>query len=404
MAKLAKYLCLHGHDVLIVTSFVSAGQTQDESLLSDIPSDATVLRYQSSSILLRLLGTNEYGNGFVARATRKVLRPIVAARVLPDLEILWTKDAKEKILADLSAWKPEVILSSSSPYSMHLLAAELSLVLHVPYVADFRDPWVRNHFAPPSAKNLTRHMALEESVVNSAACLTVVSRPMVDLLRQDHRGLLENKITCIPNGYDEADFLSYHPQRSSAFTILFAGSIYGPIRLDPLVDAVRELKRELADDRPVRLQIIGQSSSKATAVAQSLALVGVEVDIRGYQPHEELIRTYETANVLLVIIPKTRGSSLVYTGKIFEYLRTGKDILCLAGAGVATDLVRETNTGLTADPDDPKAILVALQTLYRAWSVGQTACGPSRGLEVYSRETIAREFEAVLTQAVRGPK
>jgi len=97
MAKLAKYLCLHGHDVLIVTSFVSAGQTQDESLLSDIPSDATVLRYQSSSILLRLLGTNEYGNGFVARATRKVLRPIVAARVLPDLEILWTKDAKEKI-------------------------------------------------------------------------------------------------------------------------------------------------------------------------------------------------------------------------------------------------------------------------------------------------------------------
>jgi hypothetical protein len=63
------------------------------------------------------------------------------------------------------------------------------------------------------------------------------------------------------------------------------------------------------------------------------------------------------AAVLLLVVPAAGGIGN-HTGKLFNYLASGRPILALAPAGnVAAELIRESRSGVAVPPDDVDAVV-----------------------------------------------
>jgi len=89
-------------------------------------------------------------------------------------------------------------------------------------------------------------------------------------------------------------------------------------------------------------------------------------------PHRENIAQIMQATALLLYIPSGENTESILTGKIFDYLRSGKPILAIVPPrGLAAKLVTEAGTGLVADHLDAPAIAANLNELYQKWESGK---------------------------------
>jgi glycosyltransferase involved in cell wall biosynthesis len=70
------------------------------------------------------------------------------------------------------------------------------------------------------------------------------------------------------------------------------------------------------------------------------------------------------------LIPEAGGRGKgVLSGKVFEYLAAERPILAAVPPdGAAAELIRETNAGVVAAPDDVEGLAAALRTLHDAWA------------------------------------
>src|SRR5204862_7577376 len=94
----------------------------------------------------------------------------------------------------------------------------------------------------------------------------------------------------------------------------------------------------------------------------------------GYGDHGAAVAEMAAADVLLFYAPAfVRGPS----GKIYEYLISGRPILCVAGNdNFAFGLVQELGAGPCAEPGDQAAIEEAIEGLYRRWQHDELAVRP----------------------------
>jgi glycosyltransferase involved in cell wall biosynthesis len=110
----------------------------------------------------------------------------------------------------------------------------------------------------------------------------------------------------------------------------------------------------------------------------------------------------EATALLLYVSP----SSLAPSGKLFEYLASGRPLVCLTHPdNLASRLVREWKAGVVGDPRDPTAIEAAILELWRRWlenGLPDQAEVRQRTLEHYSRRANAASLAQVLDEARRG--
>jgi glycosyltransferase involved in cell wall biosynthesis len=63
------------------------------------------------------------------------------------------------------------------------------------------------------------------------------------------------------------------------------------------------------------------------------------------------------ASLLLLIIPDHKSNKSILTGKLFEYIASGKPVICLGPVdGDAAGIIRSTGAGKTFDYNDAGAI------------------------------------------------
>ncbi len=109
------------------------------------------------------------------------------------------------------------------------------------------------------------------------------------------------------------------------------------------------------------------------------------------------------ATVLLLYVPAV---SLAPSGKLFEYLASGRPLLCLTRPdNLASRLVDEWEAGVVADPHDEEAIEEALLALWRRWQddgLPDQEQVRARTLEQYSRRATAVRLAGVLDEASRA--
>ena len=74
------------------------------------------------------------------------------------------------------------------------------------------------------------------------------------------------------------------------------------------------------------------------------------------------------SDALLLIEPSGPGAEAFYTGKVFEYMNTGRPILAtIPYSGAAAQLIMHTKTGLVSDYNDIEGTVENLTYLYNCW-------------------------------------
>jgi glycosyltransferase involved in cell wall biosynthesis len=392
--KFIKYLPQCGWKPVVVTPRQAPTRLTDADLAAEIPTQARILRTGD----LRLPSWMPW----------RVRAWITRWLFMVDDHIGWYGYAMKASQQCIREEDVQAIYSTSAPYTDHLIAYRLKRRNNLPWVADFRDPWVGN-FSASFPTRLHQRLAerLESAVVHAADRVLVVSEPMRGAMLARYPDLPAAKVVLLPNGYDRQDFASLQPEviqaadEANRFLLVYSGSFYGRRQTaEKFLLALKQIiEAGLVPKERLRVRFVGNSGKGTLDLIETIGLKEV-CQTTGYLPHRQSLAHLMAADVLLLIVGRGPGSEAVFTGKIFEYLASGKTILCLADPGAAADLVREAQAGVVVDPEDIEAIADQIKELYLRWVDGALNRQQAKPevVERYERSALTGQLAAVLNE------
>lgn len=414
--KFAKYLPLFGWEPTVVSTDrpPNGWKFSDKSQLAEIPEGMKVVRIPDGISTGREKSLNSDRVQAILGFLRNVLRfspeadrifsqasqsydGTVQLLTFPCAALSWAYDAVQYIEKNIDLDEFQVVYTTSGPASAHLIGFYLKQKYGIPWVADYRDPWTYNPYGSdynPTNKGHKLLFELETILLRSADCNLTVEDSLIDSYEQ-HFKLEPGKVVSITNGYDEADFsgLQVSQDRTHKFTINYSGLIYtGTQSIVPLFKAIRQLTGEKKIDlQKVRFRLVGVTMQDYEAIGRQFGLTQI-IEYLGYLPHSQALQANLDANLLLLLVGDEPKFKPVYTGKFFEYLRSGRPILALAPKGGAVDRVlRESGHGEAMLSTQIPKIKAMILREYKKWERGE-------GIKPLHAPVIERFERKVLTQ------
>lgn len=373
--QFARYLPRYGWKPTVLTirpeCLAEPGLLDDEPLRS-LPEEVRVLRSIDPEPLRRILGWRDRllgkagGNGSTPGAD-----PAVAERrgvtwrdwlsdcfSLPDRQMGWIPVAAWRAGRLLQEGGFDGVYSSAPPASVHLAALLASRGSGVPWIADFRDPWVSNRFLPVRSTSFLDPIdrSLEGKVVRAADRVVANTVELADDFRNRY-ALPADHFAIISNGYDpeETPAPDDAPEPGGPFTITHAGTLYGRRDPAPLFRAIRLLldRGALAPD-DLRVRLLGTAGPEPRwehwlADPDLARMIRFEPKVR----RDEAFRVLAASDLLLLI---QAGTELQVPRKLFDYLSVGRPILAMVTPGATRNIVLREGLGVAVGPEDPEAL------------------------------------------------
>ena len=314
----------------------------------------------------------------------------------PDSYKGWRKLAVKAGDELLRREKIDVILSSSSPVTGHLIARELKNKHRMPWIADLRDLWSQNHNYYYSSLRKIFDKRLELRTLSEADALVTVSQPWADRLGTLHQG---KSVSAITNGFDPEIMKEVSTGVKPGFIITYTGNIYdrnhSPRRL---FAALRDLISDgTLDPYDVEVRFYGPRLTWLEKEISKSGLSGV-VKQYGTVPQQVAIEKQKESQLLWLMDWDDSAENGWYPLKFFEYLGTGRPILATGGvAGNVVDLLlTKTKGGIHAVTTD--SVKNSLRDLYGEYKLKGEV--PYHGLrdeiDKYTHRKMTGEFVAIL--------
>ncbi len=337
--KLSKLLPDHGWQPVIYTPSNPEVIADDPGLLKDVRSDIEVVKRpitEPFNLYKRFTGRSikeKVQVGFLNEKKQGGWKEDFALWVrsnffIPDARVWWVRPSVKFLKEYLGKNPVDAIITTGPPHSMHLIGLGLKRALGVKWVADFRDPWTDIDFY--AQLKLTRwadakHKRLEGEVLREADRVITVSWHWAEDLRK----LGASNVEVITNGYDPDDLPSPPEPVDDAFSLVHIGSL-SPTRNAP---ELWKALGKLCDEDPtfaekLKLRFVGPVDH---TIAQSVAEAGLgaQLERTGRVTHEEAMRHMQRARVLLLLVNDTPNLMGILPGKLFEYVSTGRPIMCV---------------------------------------------------------------------------
>lgn len=306
---------------------------------------------------------NRYERDTARRSSAKDL--LYSLMWLPDDRHGWIPPATLRGLELIRRERPDVILVSSPPHSAQVVGLLLTKLSGVPFVADFRDPWVGNPATPAfirSGPTPRVHDFLESQVLRGAARVLTATRSHARTLENSRPGVLE-KLEYLPNGFDPAAFEGLDADRGEPdrFVITYAGNLYHTRTPAPLFEAIGILQREHGVPASrIRVNLIGDCAYVGDVPVREMAREsGCEESLRlpGRMPYREALGELVRSDLLLLL---AAGQPEQVPAKAYEYAAAGPPILGLVGPGATADFLHEVGRADVLLDADPRAIAAVL--------------------------------------------
>jgi glycosyltransferase involved in cell wall biosynthesis len=418
--KQVTYLPEFGWQPSVVAPANPGYRIVDPTTLTRIPAGTEVHRARSlepshirSAVARLVRGRRDEGSRTPASASpppdramgmaNAAWRTVVPLVFFPDDEVLWLPGAVRAGLRAAEASPVDAVLSSSPPITSHLAAGRIAKRIGVPWVADFRDPWIGNAFA--RSLPLPHRMAqrrLERWIVEHAARVVLATARMAEQYADrypDHR----ERFVHLPNGYDLADLEATSageppPREPGTFRILYAGSVYGESELPLFLDGVDLLltRRPELRDR-LRVEFLGWFSATNQEIARRrLPALDPVVRHLGFVPRDEAIARQRAADAGLVLIAAGPGRDAVATGKLYEYIGLDLPILAIVPPGEVRSILANLDWGMVADPT-PEGVASGIEKIMAAPGRVDRSADPERR---YERRSLTRRLAELLDEVI----
>jgi len=400
-AKFARYLPEFGWMPYVVTVKPIRYYAYDETLLHEIQ-HVPVFRTGSldparmAHLLSKLLGERRKrrtDQAFVAPQVRSFAR--WQARVfVPDSKILWLPFAWWQIRRLLAREHFDAVFSTSPPISAHFLAEKI----HLPWIADFRDYWsYGDRIDALPARHRKAYQSAMTRIAQRAQRIITVSQPIADAIRPF--GPQNSAVHVIYNGFDPDDFADVSPVSFDRFTFVYTGNLNERWDLQSFFQAVLDFWKEQPEWRGrMEFVFVGRHVIGLPNIPHQLVPYVEFVD---YVPHRQSIAYLKGAGALLFLLAEDSAPGMV-TGKVFEYLASGKPILGIVPEHTeAFRILRRQPGCYLAQPGNVEDIRQALRNLLEASRDHPVAAGWKRDLSHFNRKEQAGELARLLEESVR---
>jgi len=412
--KLVRYLDPLGWRSTVVTTRDRDYWILDPSLEEEIPADTEVIRVGGVTGGKVVQTLSRAGVPVQERQGRRnagplhVMRSLQRWMFLPDGYRSWAQAAERAADTRVHAGHVDALWTTSSPESAHLAGLALKKRHHLPWVADFRDPWVgRVTYRPPTTWHDARHRAMERRVVTAADRVTLVSEAMVALYRARYRDLDPARFVFLPNGFDSDDWRrAKHPPSAGArhFVLLHAGQLAHRPTVRTLLEAMKTLVERDPEARgQVKLRFMGGNEEIGPRERERYGL-GDALEFLPSSPHLDSLASMRDASALVLLGHGGSADSLLYTGKIYEYLSSGRPVLAIVDEGPAAELLRTSGAGAVVHPGDVPGTLHALRSWLDAWRAGTDLAThvPAALLDRWERRNLAALASRILYEITPG--
>jgi glycosyltransferase involved in cell wall biosynthesis len=259
--KFVKYLPEFGWQPVVLTVKDGDFPARDESLLNEIPKDVKVFRtdiFEPYNYYRKLTGrkkgqaidVDNIEKGSKKRFSDRISEFIRATFFIPDARRGWKKYAVKEGKKIIDTEKPDLIFSSSPPYTCALIAMELKKYAgkkgrKIPWVSDLRDAWT-DYLTTPNRWFLPKKIdkKYERTSLDKADVLTIVASGMKDDFDKKYPQISKKtKYVLLRNGFDSDDYKNaqYENKTNEKFTVVYTGSMYGKRNPYYFLDTVAEL-------------------------------------------------------------------------------------------------------------------------------------------------------------------
>lgn len=278
---------------------------------------------------------------------------------VPDSFVWKWRRLSNRAIAIAEQWKPDVVMSSSPPHSIHLVGREVAQATGVPWVADFRDPYlIDRRFDLRGLKKLfaKQHREFERGIYRDAA-LCIHAIPIHGRWAAQHYPFARDTIRILPNGIP-SELLDEHflhaGMRSSRLSIRGVG-YFGRGAVAIMASVLRSLEQRGIE---AELRHAGRVVDAPVSVPPDLK---DRLQFLGRVDHQRALREIVGADVLLKFDDLERAKVNGLSSKLFEYLATGKPIVAINLTRPDRQLLRRIPWCWCLENPRPDAIVDAVE-------------------------------------------
>ncbi len=402
---------------------------RDESLLEEVPGNIDIHRtdiFEPYNLYRRLTGkskhtavdVNNIDEGSKQKFSDKMAEFIRATFFIPDARRGWKKYAIKEGKKIIDNQRPDIIFSSSPPYTCALIAMELKRYAEkkygkpVPWVSDFRDAWT-DYLTTPDRWFIPKMIDkyYEKTTLDKADTVTIVASGMKDDFERKYPDVsAKTDFVLLRNGFDSEDYpkvashkhTEFPKENNEKFTMVYTGSMYGKRNPYYLLDTIGELINDgKVDKSKIKFIFVGRLGSDILEYLDHSPLKDC-IELISYVPHSESINYLMKADAMLLLIDEDKYSKMILSGKVFEYLGasaiTGKPVFAITGEGEAKELLIETKAGIINSHHQPEILKENYLKLYNGFFENNTAILLScdkNAIEAYERKLLTQKLAEV---------
>ena len=330
------------------------------------PTQAWIHRARYVGPRARKLADELHGRSGLDKLSRQA-KSLSRRVLMPDENVTWNVTAIPAAVRIAIAEGIDVVITTSPPNSVHFIGAAVKRATGARWVADLRDSIATHPHRNVERRAVRAKEMASESVARLVARYADAVVAASEAIADETRGLDPScRVATILNGADFDDFTGLEYRRTDRFRITHTGSFFGKRDPRPFLTALVESG---LDDATARF--VGDFRVSDREWADQLGL-GERLELHPYVPRRESLALQRDSDALLLLIPDAGGRGKgVLSGKVFEYLAAERPILAaVPPEGAAAELIRETEAGVVAAPDDVPALAAALADLHSRWAAG----------------------------------
>jgi glycosyltransferase involved in cell wall biosynthesis len=329
VGKTIKYLAKLGYEVRLLTAHHE--REYDLSLPLVLPNH--LVHYADSPRIYDLEGEKYASLSTFKKVFRRLIFSLKYKNpyfLLREDSLSWIPIATKVGQQLINEWRPDFIMSSALPISAHVIAGRLSRKGKIPWIAEYRDLWLRTETLTTTGMLDLLHRASERFIIRNAKLLVTVSDSLAEYLRTMHTTEVITSYT----GFDEVSIKQKSTTRvglNKILTLAYTGSVYlsGRSICDPrpLFKAIRLL----GDSRKqLVIQIYTDKNLELEKIIKDLEVDDV-VKLCGRVAYRQSIDVQQSADVLLFFGYSAQVGSKqgIVSGKAVEYLGALRPIISI---------------------------------------------------------------------------
>lgn len=254
----------------------------------------------------------------------------------------------------------DVMIVSSPPLFVGLIAVFLNWWKHIPFVFEIRDLWPESAIATGMLKNkylIRLAFWLESRIYQKAKVIAVLTPAFREILINKMK-VPADKIILIPNAADfissdkllsEFDAVSFRKAKKleGKIVITYAGAHGQANHLIQILETA-----EILRDTHVLFLLIGDGEQKGYLIAEARRRAIDNVRFVESLPKDEVLKYIMASDMGTSVLKKTDTFKTIYSNKTFDYFSCKKPVL-MAIDGVSRSLVEEAAAGIFVEPENP---------------------------------------------------